>query len=288
MHQGANYNQKKTRTRACFTHISQMGARPVKASANVGEKATVILQVYDVVMNPDFVACNRALLRYLGSGIFHCGVEVYGREWSYRRRLEQGTGVFSHPPRSPPGASHCESIVMGTTALSAQALWCLIEALANEWPGTDYNLLKRNCCHFCEEFCKRLGITTAFPSWVIRFAACGQALLDEGQNAAAAVSRFDRYLAGHVRQAAEALDPCSSSTDAPAFCCVAKQEDQRPVQKSPTRVIFEGGSDPLCSPPCSPPSRMRKLSAESRNSKGGKRPLRWTRAGWAYREVLEE
>jgi len=259
-----------------------MGARPAKASANVGEKATVILQVYDVVMHPEFVACNRSLLRYVGSGIFHCGVEVYGREWSYRKRLEQGTGVFSHAPRSPPGASHCESVVMGTTALSAPALWCLVEALASEWPGAEYNLLKRNCCHFCEEFCKRLGITTAFPSWVVQFAACGQALIDKGQNAAAALSRLDRSLAGHVRQAAEALDPCSPSVDNSPFCCVVQQEEQRPNQKLPQSAFFEGGPDE----PCTPQTRTRTESLPS--SDGGKSPLRWTRGGWAYREVVQE
>lgn len=249
----------------------------------------MILQVYDVMMHPDFVACNRSLLRHLGSGIFHCGVEVYGREWSYRRRLEQGTGVFSHAPRSPPGASHCESVVMGTTKLSAAAVSCLVEALASDWTGAEYNLLKRNCCHFCKEFITRLGITTAFPSWVMQFATCGQALIDEGQNAAAALSRLERCIAGHVGQAAEALDPCPSSLDTSPLqvpskicpsCCVVQQEEQTLIQKFPPSVLLGASPDEPCTP-------RRTTRADSRSSRGGQSSLRSTPGGWAYREVLE-
>merc|ERR1740121_67762 len=39
----------------------------------------------------------------------------------------------------------------------------------------DYDLLHRNCCHFCEELCLRLGFGP-LPPWVTKLAAAGASL----------------------------------------------------------------------------------------------------------------
>ncbi|KXZ49413.1 hypothetical protein GPECTOR_21g639 [Gonium pectorale] len=45
----------------------------------------------------------------------------------------------------------------------------IIGRLKREWQGTTYDLLQRNCCHFCEELCALLGVGSP-PAWLNRFA----------------------------------------------------------------------------------------------------------------------
>merc|ERR1712125_207757 len=106
---------------------------------------------------PDVRALNR-VLRVFNTGAFHCGVEVYNQEWSYRRTKTKKTGVFSVNPRRCPGANYCESVDMGMTFLSHEQIADVIKVLSSEWQGTAYDLLKLNCCHFCDVFCTRLGV----------------------------------------------------------------------------------------------------------------------------------
>jgi len=176
-----------------------MGSQSIKDPARMQPaREWVTLHIYDAMADPNVIACNHALLKLVGAGVFHCGVEVYGREWSYRSRRSKGTGVISHEPLRSPGAQHRESLNMGITELSVVLFRCLMEVLALEWQGTEYDLLNRNCCHFCEEFCKRLGVVAPFPPWVSRLANAGNSLAEEGRIVAAAVTRIDRELAEHM------------------------------------------------------------------------------------------
>ncbi|KAJ6935427.1 hypothetical protein NC652_010441 [Populus alba x Populus x berolinensis] len=34
----------------------------------------------------------------------------------------------------------------------------ILRELCREWPGDAYDLLAKNCNHFCDEFCERLGV----------------------------------------------------------------------------------------------------------------------------------
>lgn len=38
-----------------------------------------------------------------------------------------------------------------------------------KYPGDDYDLFRRNCCHFADEFAVRLGVGH-IPAWIHRFA----------------------------------------------------------------------------------------------------------------------
>jgi len=183
----------------------------------------VTLHVYDALTRPDFIACNRALLHLLGTGAFHCGVQVYGREWSYRKTRALGTGVFCHKPKSPPGASPCESISMGTVELSANRFQLIIENLAMEWVGSEYDLLAHNCCHFCKELCKRLGVVIPFPTWISQLAETGQTLRKEGCEAAKAIANCDRTAEDAYTAA------CSGGKSCMYGCFAARQGDERTV-----------------------------------------------------------
>merc|ERR1719277_2056111 len=50
----------------------------------------------------------------------------------------------------------------------------VIETLKEEWPAQKYDLVKTNCCHFCNELCQRLRVGS-IPEWVNKLAGAGAA-----------------------------------------------------------------------------------------------------------------
>jgi hypothetical protein len=52
----------------------------------------------------------------------------------------------------------------------------VVEELSQDWLGESYDLLARNCNHFCDAFCVRLGVERV-PLWVNRFANAGDAAI---------------------------------------------------------------------------------------------------------------
>lgn len=91
-------------------------------------------------------------------GCFHIIWQVYAEEeWSFGF-CEQGTGVFSCPPGKNPMYTYRESIVLGKTNCSILKVNQILRELSREWPGNSYDLLSKNCNHFCDEFCEKLGV----------------------------------------------------------------------------------------------------------------------------------
>jgi hypothetical protein len=106
-------------------------------------------------------------------GIFHVGVEVGGLEWSYGYTMcPTIPGLSCVEPRQHPQHRFRQTVWQGTTTLSAEDTAVLISELIEEWPGPDYELLRRNCCHFADEFCVRLGVGH-IPGWIYRLASVG-------------------------------------------------------------------------------------------------------------------
>ncbi|RZB91888.1 DeSI-like protein [Glycine soja] len=125
----------------------------------------VVLHIYDVTnsgsekTNSTIVQINKIFKDGIGlGGIFHSAVQVFGDdEWSFGF-CEQGTGVFSCPSGKNPMYTYRESIVLGKTNFSIFKLNQILRELSREWPGSSYDLLSKNCNHFCDEFCERLGV----------------------------------------------------------------------------------------------------------------------------------
>ncbi|GAU24623.1 hypothetical protein TSUD_289860 [Trifolium subterraneum] len=59
----------------------------------------------------------------------------------------------------------------------------IIRELSREWPGNSYDLLSKNCNHFCDEFCERLAVPK-LPGWVNRFANAGDTAMEVAGNTA--------------------------------------------------------------------------------------------------------
>ncbi|XP_073126033.1 deSI-like protein At4g17486 [Henckelia pumila] len=144
----------------------------------------VILHVYDVTnsgnekTNNTIMQINKIFKDGIGlGGIFHSAVQVYGNdEWSFGF-CEQGTGVFSCPSTKNPMYTFRESIKLGNTSFSIYKVNQILRELSREWPGHSYDLLSKNCNHFCDEFCERLGVPK-LPGWVNRFAHAGDTAVE--------------------------------------------------------------------------------------------------------------
>lgn len=116
----------------------------------------------------------------VGTGAYHVGVEVYDKEWSFRRTGDGSSGVFSREPGEC--EEHCcrEAERMGRTELSQREVDALLRELANSWPGSGFNLLRRNSGHFCDELCNKLGVGPV-PEWAMSLAGKGAALDEQLQ-----------------------------------------------------------------------------------------------------------
>ena len=135
----------------------------------------VTLHVYDIT-NTQYEAANTAIQNLnrftkdaLGAGgIFHGAVEVNGDEWSYGY-CDRGSGVYPCRPKGNTGYTYRESVALGVTALAPASVQRILHALRLSWPGHEYDLLARNCNHFCAALCEKLGVMPP-PQWVNRFA----------------------------------------------------------------------------------------------------------------------
>ncbi|XVF50869.1 hypothetical protein PTKIN_Ptkin04bG0138400 [Pterospermum kingtungense] len=150
----------------------------------------VRLHIYDVTnsgsdkTNTTILQINKIFKDGIGlGGIFHSAVQVHGDdEWSFGF-CEQGSGVFNCPSGQNPMYTYRESMVLGRTNFSKFKVNQILRELSREWPGSSYDLLSKNCNHFCDEFCERLGVQK-LPGWVNRFANAGDTAIEIAETTA--------------------------------------------------------------------------------------------------------
>lgn len=128
-----------------------------------GHGESVYLHLYD--LNDTFAHMNSVSLDLLGlGGALHVGVEVLGNEWSFGMQ-----GVSITTPKQNQYYTYRQTVTMGRTGLKRKEVEGVILALKRRWTGVEYDLLDRNCGHFCNELCQALGVGR-MPSWVTRVA----------------------------------------------------------------------------------------------------------------------
>lgn len=125
--------------------------------------AVVFLNVYD--LNEDWLQANSIFNDVLQiGGAFHTGVEIFGQEWSYGQE-----GVSPARPRCHEVHVFRQSVPMGITDRMPHEVMQLVEGeLSPKWQGSDYHLLRRNCCSWSDALCRRL-VNKPIPGWVNRF-----------------------------------------------------------------------------------------------------------------------
>ena len=82
---------------------------------------------------------------------------------------------WTKPRTEPPGGTFRCEILHGFTLASQQEIDSTLRAASDEFIGTSYNLLTRNCNHFTSYLCQKLTGTPA-PGWLNRAASIGVAL----------------------------------------------------------------------------------------------------------------
>ncbi|XP_044959447.1 uncharacterized protein LOC123410568 [Hordeum vulgare subsp. vulgare] len=186
-----------------------------------GREQDVVAHVYDVACSgPDgnggggatVLHINRIFKDAIGlGGIFHTAIQVYGdEEWSFGY-CENGSGVFSCPPGKNPMYTFRESIVLGKTSCSLLMVNRIARDLSREWPGASYELLSRNCNHFCNEFCDKLGVPK-LPGWVNRFANAGDAALEAAETTAVKLKQAKKEIFTACKAASTYLTGAPSGT----------------------------------------------------------------------------
>nr|XP_019711055.1 uncharacterized protein LOC105059531 [Elaeis guineensis] len=180
----------------------------------------VVVHIYDVTnsgsekTNNTIVQINRIFKDGIGlGGIFHSAVQVYGdEEWSFGF-CEYGSGVFSCPPRRNPMYTYRESIVLGMTNSSIFTVNQILRELSRAWPGRSYDLLSRNCNHFCDAFCELLGVPK-LPGWVNRFANAGDAAMEVAGNTAIKLRQVKTEIVNASKLACRFISGVASNTPA--------------------------------------------------------------------------
>uniref|UniRef100_A0A5B6ZYS9 PPPDE domain-containing protein n=1 Tax=Davidia involucrata TaxID=16924 RepID=A0A5B6ZYS9_DAVIN len=109
---------------------------------------------------------------WLGLGVYHSGVQVHGVEYAFGAHEHPTTGIFEVEPKLCPGFTFRKSILIGRTDMGPKEVRAFMEKLAEEYSGNTYNLITKNCNHFCNDACLQLA-GKPIPSWVNRLARLG-------------------------------------------------------------------------------------------------------------------
>jgi len=173
--------------------------------------STVLVHVYDVGDEEIIKKVNRISTmsdQVLIGGVFHAGVEVFGREWGFGFTEDGGSGVCYVTPRCNRQHTYRATVVMSPTKLTETEVNQLLQRLANEWPGAAYDLIHRNCCDFASVTCEELGVGR-IPGWINRLGRTASKLDKFGQSAKAQVEKtrtMARAVSTDVGQAFAATD----------------------------------------------------------------------------------
>ncbi|KAJ6406167.1 hypothetical protein OIU84_009816 [Salix udensis] len=125
----------------------------------------VYLNVYDLTTINGYAY-------WVGLGVYHSGVQVHGVEYGFGAHDHETTGIFEVEPKQCPGFMFRKSILIGRTDLGPKEVRVFMEKLAQEYPGNTYNLITKNCNHFCDDVCFKLT-GKSIPQWVNRLARLG-------------------------------------------------------------------------------------------------------------------
>ncbi|KAG8643752.1 deSI-like protein At4g17486 isoform X2 [Manihot esculenta] len=109
----------------------------------------VYLNVYDLTPMNGYAY-------WLGLGVYHSGVQVHGIEYAFGAHEYPTTGIFEGEPKQCDGFTFRKTILIGKTEIGPAEVRAVMEELAEKYRGNAYNLITKNCNHFCNDACIRL------------------------------------------------------------------------------------------------------------------------------------
>ncbi|KAK2432386.1 deSI protein [Trifolium repens] len=126
---------------------------------------SVYLNVYDLTQFNGYAY-------WFGLGVYHSGVQVHDVEYAFGAHEHASTGIFEGEPKKCEGFRYRKTILIGKTDKDIDEVRNMMVELAAEYKGNAYNLITKNCNHFCDDACVRLT-GNSIPSWVNRLAKIG-------------------------------------------------------------------------------------------------------------------
>lgn len=168
----------------------------------------VTVNVYHLGHKQSIQRVNQVFHSFLHTGgVFHAAVEVYGVEWSFGF-TRRGSGIFSCDPKKCPMHTFTESVYLGDANKLPGEVQFILQRMEPNWAGMTYDILKKNCCNFSDEFVKQLGFSGGIPKWIHRAADIGATLNDDFHAAKATfkheldeLHEVSESLRGHKSQA---------------------------------------------------------------------------------------
>eukprot|EP00746_Dinoflagellata_sp_MGD_P034391 gnl/MRDRNA2_/MRDRNA2_182171_c0_seq1.p1 gnl/MRDRNA2_/MRDRNA2_182171_c0~~gnl/MRDRNA2_/MRDRNA2_182171_c0_seq1.p1 ORF type:complete len:284 (+),score=41.64 gnl/MRDRNA2_/MRDRNA2_182171_c0_seq1:37-852(+) len=139
------------------------------AIAHALSRSEIWLHVYD--LNKAACKVNDAILSKFQLGLFHCGVEVFGTEYSFGCTYPDDTtsGIRNFEPRQAGCTGNYiyrESVRLGRAKLTQREMADLVVKFSTVWTSDTYHLTRRNCLTFADEFSKAIGADVEIPLWV--------------------------------------------------------------------------------------------------------------------------
>lgn len=142
-----------------------MLCRRSSTSDCVSGSVPVYLNVYDLTPYNGYAY-------WLGLGVYHSGVQVHGIEYAFGAHEYPSTGIFEGEPKQCEGFTFRKTILIGKTDMGPAEVRAVMEDLAQDYRGNAYNLITKNCNHFCNDACIKLT-GNPIPNWVNRLARIG-------------------------------------------------------------------------------------------------------------------
>jgi deubiquitinase DESI2 len=129
---------------------------------------TVYLNIYDVT------SLNQAL-EFIGFGLYHTSVGMYGLEFSYGGHDGYSSGTVVVMKGNSAGLTLKESIPIGHTHYNLDEINDILKYMGEFWLGCDYDPFRRNCNSFTEKLVEYVCDKNEyyFPSYINRFTKMG-------------------------------------------------------------------------------------------------------------------